>query len=72
MLVRERSASGKVLYIGTLAPGHSIRFKAKRLWLRFGAGHNLDVQLNDRLIKRLALTGDVIVTADGVRRVPAT
>jgi len=66
LLVRERSASGKALFIGTLAQGRSIRFKAKRLWLRFGAAQNLDVRLNDRPIAGLPDTGAVSVTARGV------
>jgi len=37
MQVRKDSATGTVLYTGTLAKGHSKKFKSKALWVRLGS-----------------------------------
>lgn len=46
--VRAGSATGALLYAGTLASGESIRFNRKKLWLRLGAAANVDVLVNGR------------------------
>jgi hypothetical protein len=46
--VRAGSASGNVLYAGTLAGGNTLRFNRPRLWLRLGAASNVDVVVNGR------------------------
>jgi cytoskeletal protein RodZ len=49
--VRLGSAAGKPLYQGTLEPGQSQRFRARRLWLNVGSPESLTMTLNGRLIR---------------------
>jgi Domain of unknown function (DUF4115) len=44
--VRAGSATGEVLYAGTLANGSSLKFARPKLWLRLGAASNVDVVVN--------------------------
>ena len=46
--VRRGWATGDVVFHGTLEPGESQRFVAKRLWLNIGSPENLAVKLNGR------------------------
>ena len=45
---RAGSATGAVLYAGTLANGGSLRFSRPRIWLRLGAASNVDLEINGR------------------------
>jgi hypothetical protein len=65
---RSGSAEGRVLYEGTLLSGRSLRLDGAQVWVRFGAAANVDVTLNGRETAPLpAGTGDVVVTAKGIR-----
>ena len=65
--VRVRSATGKLLFAGTLEQGRSLRLLKRRLWLSFGAGGNLDVTLNGARVKDFPTgTATVVITAKGV------
>ena len=46
--VRVGSASGRLLYQGTIERGQSQRFLARRLWLNVGSPENLWLRLNGR------------------------
>jgi len=48
--VRARSATGALVYEGTLQPGRTIRFGRGPLWVRFGAPWNAAVRLNGRAV----------------------
>jgi hypothetical protein len=66
--VRTGSANGRLLFEGFLFSGESRRFEAQRVWMRVGNGGNLAARLNGEPLRGLpAGTGDVLVTADGVR-----
>ena len=69
--VRAGSASGELLYEGTLQQGQTQRFlKWKRLWMQLGAPSNVDARLNGRRVKDFpAQQSVVVVTARGVRTV---
>jgi len=69
--VYRNSASGKLLWAGTLEPGkQAISLWGKRMWVRAGAPRNLAVTLNGK--RRPFPTGRaVIVTAHGFKRVRA-
>jgi hypothetical protein len=70
--VYRNSASGKLLWAGTLEPGkQAISLWGKRMWVRAGAPRHLTATLNGR---RLTFpTGRaVIVTVHGFKRVRAT
>jgi cytoskeleton protein RodZ len=69
--VYRNSASGKLLWAGTLEPGkQALSLWGKRLWVRAGAPRHLQVRLNGRL--RTFPTGRaVVVTAHGFKRVRA-
>jgi cytoskeletal protein RodZ len=69
--VRAGSASGELLYEGTVQQGQTQRFlKWKRLWMQLGAPSNLDVRLNGRRVRDFpAGQSVVVVTASGVRTV---
>ena len=64
--VRERSATGKVLYEGTLTQGTSFSLLAKRFWIRFGASQRVDVAVDGNPVAVPEGTVDVLVTADGI------
>jgi hypothetical protein len=50
MSVRRGSADGEVLYEGVLISGKSIRFTARRIWLRLGAASNLELSVNGQAV----------------------
>jgi hypothetical protein len=45
---RAGSATGAILYSGTLANGRSLRFSRPKVWLRLGAASNVDIEINGR------------------------
>ena len=51
MIVRSRSAIGKILYQGTLEKGQRQRFNGKVLWLRLEMPRNVLVKLNGNRVK---------------------
>jgi cytoskeletal protein RodZ len=67
--VKVRSATGELLYEGTLQQGQAQRFlKWKRLWVQVGAPSNLNVRLNGRRVKDFPRgPAIVVVTPDGFR-----
>ena len=69
LLVRTGTASGPVVYEGTLARGRAMRFGLHQpLWIRIGAPWNLDAVVEGRAAtpQLPANTGDVIATAAGL------
>jgi hypothetical protein len=46
--IRNRSATGRVLYSGELAAGRRLHFRGTRLWSRFGSAGNLAITANGR------------------------
>jgi hypothetical protein len=48
--VRRGSATGPVVFAGTLAPGRTIHVRAPRVWTRFGAPGNVVVHADGRRI----------------------
>jgi cytoskeleton protein RodZ len=72
--VRRSSATGELLFEGTIERGRSEAFTAqKKLWLRLSKPENLEFELNGTAIGTVAATGPslVVVTADGIRRIEA-
>jgi cytoskeleton protein RodZ len=68
MQVRARSASGELLYEGTLQQGQAQRFaKWKRLWVQLGAPAYLNAKLNGNPVKFPTRPAIVVVTAKDVR-----
>ena len=71
---RRGSATGEVLFEGTIAKGQSQLFEAKRLWLSIAKPQNLALELNGEGV-HLVTVGDgpavVTVTAAGVQSVDA-
>jgi cytoskeletal protein RodZ len=67
--VRAGSASGELLYEGTLQQGQTQRFaKWKRLWIQLGAPVYLQAKLNGHRVKDFPTSPSVVaVTAKGVR-----
>jgi hypothetical protein len=63
------SSSGRLLREGMLAEGDSVRFAARRLWIRLGAPQNLDAKLNGVGAALPGDTADVVVTTSGMRTV---
>jgi uncharacterized protein DUF4115 len=62
MSVRRGSAEGEVLYEGLLASGETLRFTARRLWLRLGAASNIELRVNGRVVEGVpAGTVDLVV-----------
>jgi Helix-turn-helix domain/RodZ C-terminal domain len=63
------SSTGRLLHEGTLAEGDSVRFVARRLWIRLGAPENLDAKLNGVFAALPGDTASVVVTTSGLRTV---
>jgi len=59
--VRAGSASGPVVYEGTLEPGQTKRFARRPLWVRFGAPWNVTVRLDGRRVALPRAAGPVNV-----------
>ena len=69
--VRSRSATGKLLYEGTLQAGQTQRFvDDKRLWLQVGAPAYLKGTVNGKRIRNMpAGPAIAVVKADGLHLV---
>jgi hypothetical protein len=59
--IRDRSATGRVLYSGELAAGRQLHFKGTRLWGRFGAAGNLTITANGHPVTLLGTFEHVFV-----------
>jgi len=59
--IRDRSATGRVLYSGELAAGRQLHFKGTRLWGRFGAAGNLTITANGHPVTLLGTYEHVFV-----------
>ncbi len=66
--VRKRSATGELVFSGTMYTGQVERFSGKRLWVHFGAADNVDARLNGHRVSSLP-SGQaiVLVTPRGIR-----
>ena len=64
------SRTGRAIYIGTLQPRQTVRFVAKRLWIRIGAPWNLDAQLNAKTVQLTRTVGNVLVTGTNLTPAP--
>jgi cytoskeletal protein RodZ len=65
---RAGSATGSLLFQGTLADGRRIRLNGQRVWVRFGAASNVALTLNGKPAGGdLQGTVDVLVTPQGIR-----
>jgi Helix-turn-helix domain len=61
------SATGPLLFQGTLENGRELRLAAGRIWLRLGAANNLALAVNGRASARALFgTVDVLVTTRGI------
>lgn len=69
--VRSRSATGKLIFEGTLQDGQTQRFvDARRLWVQLGNPANLTAKLNGKHVRNLPNSPAIVVaTAKGVRTV---
>jgi hypothetical protein len=65
---RAGSATGSLLFQGTLADGRRIRLDGQRVWLRFGAASNVALTLNGKPAGAdLQGTVEALVTPQGIR-----
>jgi cytoskeleton protein RodZ len=61
------SATGPLLFQGTLENGRELRLAADRIWLRLGAANNVALAVNGRASPRALFgTVDVLVTPRGI------
>jgi hypothetical protein len=63
------SRAGRNLHEVTLELGQTLRFAARRLWIRLGAPSNLEASLKGARVRLPDDTANVVVTAAGVRTV---
>jgi cytoskeleton protein RodZ len=63
------SQAGRYVHEGTLEQGQTLRFAAKRLWIRLGAPSNLEASLNGERVSLPNDTANVVVTSAGVRTI---
>jgi hypothetical protein len=67
LLVRRGTATGPIVWTGTLVPGQARQFVSP-LWIRMGAPENLAARLGGRTLTiPLAQTGNVLVTRTAMR-----
>jgi len=69
LLVHAGRSDGRWVCEDTLDHGRSLRFAAKRLWIRVGAPRNLDAILNGEPADLPDDTANVEVTTAGIRTV---
>lgn len=67
VVVRSRSARGKVIFAGLISRGTKKRFTGARLWLRLGTAGNVSGQLNGTRFALPPGTPTLLATATGVR-----
>ena len=60
---REGSATGAVLFAGLLERGSAQRLTARRVWLRLGAGQNVEITVGGKRADVPAGTSDLVVSA---------
>ena len=65
--VHKNSASGELVYSGTMEKGQSQRFVARRLWITLGDPSVLDAKLNGKRVAEFPSANTVVVTSEGVR-----
>jgi uncharacterized protein DUF4115 len=70
IMVRSGSATGKVLYQGTLTKGRSLHAAGRVLWVRVAAGAHLDARVNGHLVKLQPGTFNASLTPAGLQLVP--
>ena len=66
--VRSGSATGRLLYDGTLSAGSSRGFHARALWVRFGAAGNLSALLDSKALLLPSGTYSAAFGGHGFRR----
>jgi hypothetical protein len=67
MEVRNWSSSGKSRFVGTVEPGQSQRFVARRLWISFGNPANLAMVYNGQVV-HVSRPGSFVFTPHGFSR----
>ena len=67
MEVRNWSTAGKTRFAGTVEPGQSQRFVARRLWVSFGNPGNLAVVYNGHVVN-VPAPGAYVFTTHGFSR----
>ena len=75
MEIRNWSVNGRAVYTGTLELGQAKFFRARRLWINFGAPSNLSIALNGKPVTVPAgpgATATVLVTPKGIVKAPST
>jgi cytoskeleton protein RodZ len=70
--VRRASASGEVVFTGTLERGRTMRFTGKRLWLNIAAPENLAARLNGKDVALPDRAEPVVLLATKKGLAPAT
>jgi cytoskeletal protein RodZ len=60
---RDGSAEGDVLFVGLLAQGTTQQLTAKRVWLRLGAGQNVEIVIGGKRVDVPPGTSDVVLPA---------
>lgn len=66
VVVRSRSARGRLVFAGTITQGTKKRFTGTRLWLRLGAAGNLTGWLNGARIAIPSGSPTIVATAAGI------
>ncbi len=72
LTINKSSATGELLFAGTLERDKSLRFTWRRLWIQAASPENLIVRLNGRRVRlpgRPSAPATVIVTSNGIRPV---
>jgi cytoskeleton protein RodZ len=65
--VHKNSATGALVYSGTMEEGQTLRFVARRLWITLGNASALEAKLNGKPVADFPIAGTVVVTHKGIR-----
>jgi Helix-turn-helix domain len=73
LVIKAGSPTGRLLYQGTLERGQREQFVRRKLWVQYGAGRHLEIEVNGKRVKTLPReAASLVITARGVRVLPRT
>jgi hypothetical protein len=71
LVVKAGSPTGRLLYQGTLERGQREQFARRKLWVQYGAGRHLEIEVNGKRVTSLPRgAASLVITARDVRVLP--
>jgi Helix-turn-helix domain len=71
LVIKAESPTGRLLYQGTLERGQKEQFARRKLWVQYGAGRHLEIEVDGKRVKGLPRgAASLVITARGARVLP--